>query len=77
MQLYRVQNGYDPTDWKPMASIGAGVREIRIRDEVGAFRVIYLATVAEAIYVLHAFQKKTSRTDERDVRLARMRLKQI
>lgn len=77
VQLYLVQQGHDPNDWKPMSSIGLGVREIRIRDAEGAFRVIYLAKLADAIYVLHAFQKKTQRTDERDLRLARTRLSHI
>jgi phage-related protein len=60
-QLDRVQNGLDPDSWKPMSSIGTGVREIRIRDDAGAFRVIYLAKFKDAIYVLHCFQKKTKR----------------
>lgn len=54
-----------------MTNIGGGVKEIRIRDEAGAFRVIYLAKLADAVYVLHCFQKKTERTSERDIRLAR------
>jgi phage-related protein len=57
-QLDRVQRGMDPDDWKPMKSIGPGVREIRVRDAAGAFRVIYVATFAEAVYVFHAFQKR-------------------
>ena len=56
-QLDRVQRGLDPDDWKPMKSVGQGVREIRVRDESGAFRAIYLATLPDAVYVLHAFQK--------------------
>jgi phage-related protein len=76
-QLGRVQSGLDPDDWKPMASVGSNVREIRIRDESGAFRVIYLASVRDAIYVLHAFQKKAQQTPKRDPDLAAGRLKQI
>src|SRR3954471_20317007 len=76
-QLDRVQRGLEPDDWKPMPSIGAGVREIRVRDEVGAFRVIYIAAFAEAVYVLHAFQKKTQQTAKRDLDLAAARLGQI
>lgn len=76
-QLDRVQRGLDPDDWKPMTSIGSGVREIRIRDETGAFRVIYIANLADAVYVLHAFQKKTQRTTKRDLDLAASRLRQI
>ena len=57
-QLDKVQRGEEPDDSKPMPSIGAGVKEIRIWDETGTFRVIYLARLADAVYVLHCFQKK-------------------
>ncbi len=60
-QLHQVQNGRDPDDWKPMPTVGRGVREIRIRDADGAFRVIYVAKLSEAVYVLHCFQKKTEK----------------
>ncbi len=60
-----------------MTTIGGGVKEIRIRDEAGAFRVIYLAKLADAVYVLHCFQKKTQQTSERDIRLARKRFKEL
>jgi len=76
-QLERVQRNLDPEDWKPMPSIGTGVREIRVRDLNGAFRVIYLATLAEAIYVLHAFQKRTQQTAGKEIALARRRFGQI
>ena len=76
-ELYRVQMGRDPSDWKPMSAIGAGVREIRIRDTVGAYRVIYVATFADAIHVLHAFEKKTQKTARRDLELAATRLRQL
>ena len=72
-QLDKLQRGDDPDDWKPMRSVGQGVREIRIREESGAFRVIYLATRPEGIYVLHCFQKKTQKTSQRDLRLAALR----
>jgi phage-related protein len=75
-QLSRVQAGLDPEDWKPMASIGSGVREIRVRAG-GAFRVIYLATRPEGVYVLHCFQKKTLKTNQLDIELARKRYKLI
>ena len=75
-QLDRVQRGIDPDDWKPMPSIGAGVREIRIREAAGAFRVIYAATFADVVYVLHAFQKKTRQTAKRDLDLAASRLRE-
>jgi phage-related protein len=76
-ELYQVQKGRDPSDWKPMPTIGAGVREIRIRDATGAYRVIYIATFAEAIHVLHAFEKKTQKTARRDLALAAARLRQL
>ena len=75
-QLDRVQRGLDPDDWRPMPSIGAGVREIRVRQRAGAFRVIYVATFADVVYVLHAFQKKTRQTAKRDVDLAASRLQE-
>lgn len=74
-QLDKVQNGNEPTDWKSMQSIGEGVMEIRVRDEAGAFRVVYLAKLADAVYVLHCFQKKTRETSEKDIQLARKRFK--
>ena len=76
-QLFQVQIGEAPSDWKPTTSIGPGVREIRIRQASGAYRVIYLATIGYAVHVLHAFQKKTQATAKRDIDLARARLRQI
>ena len=76
-QLDRVQRGLQPDDWKPMQAIGPGVRELRIRDRAGAFRVIYLATLADRVVVLHAFQKKTQRTAKRDIELAAKRLAEL
>jgi len=74
-QLREVQKGNDPADWKPLKTVGPGVREIRIREAAGAFRVIYLATVGDKVVVLHAFQKKTQQTAQRDIDLAATRLK--
>jgi phage-related protein len=76
-QLDKVQHGLDPDDWKPMSTIGAGIRELRIRDVTGAFRVIYLARLADAVYVLHCFQKKTQRTSLQDIRLAKSRFNEL
>ena len=76
-QLERVQRGLDPDDWKPMKSIGAGLREIRVRDAAGAFRVIYIATWTDAVYVLHAFQKKTQQTSKRDLTIAEIRFRTL
>ena|ERR1700722_16932702 len=72
-QFDRVQRGLDPDHWKPMPAVGAGVREIRVADADGAFRVMYIASLADAIYVLHAFQKKTQATSKRDLDLAAAR----
>ncbi|MDX2269797.1 MAG: type II toxin-antitoxin system RelE/ParE family toxin [Bryobacter sp.] len=76
-QLEKVQLGEQPDDFKPMPLIGRGVEEIRISEESGAYRVIYLARRSEAVYVLHAFQKKTQTTSPRDIAVAKARLKQI
>ena len=76
-QLYQVQRGEQPDDFKPMPTIGKGVEEIRVRDETGTYRVIYAARRAEAVYVLHAFQKKTQTTAKRDLDLARARFARI
>jgi phage-related protein/predicted XRE-type DNA-binding protein len=65
-QLDRVQHGREPDDWKPMNTIGRGVREIRIRDAAGVFRVLYVAKFDDAVYVLHCFQKKTQKTSKAD-----------
>lgn len=77
VQLHKVQQGLEPSDWKPMASVGQGMREIRIRDEAGAFRVLYITRIEDAVFVLHAFQKKTQQTARRDLDLAAARLRQI
>lgn len=58
-----------------MPTIGAGVREIRIREASGAFRIVYLATLEDRVLVLHAFQKKTQSTPKRDIDLTIQRLK--
>lgn len=75
-QLSKVQHGLMPDDWKPVPTVGAGTRENRIRDRTGAFRMLYVVIAADALYVLHAFQKKTRKTDLPDLRLAQQRFKQ-
>ncbi|MGW0328286.1 type II toxin-antitoxin system RelE/ParE family toxin [Nocardia sp. NPDC003183] len=72
-QLDRVQRGLDPTDWRTMRSVGLGVCEIRVREDSGAFRVIYVAKLADRILVLHCFQKKTQKTSDSDLALATKR----
>ena len=76
-QLDQVQNGREPDDWKPMNTVGRGAKEIRIRDEAGAFRVLYLAKFADAVYVLHCFRKKTGKTSKADVELAAKRYREL
>ena len=77
VQLDKVQRGLAPDDWKPMKTVGKGACEIRVRDESGIYRVVYIAVFAEAVYVLHAFQKKTQKTAKPDMELARARLKDL
>jgi phage-related protein len=76
-QLDKVQHGKQPDDFKPMPSIGKGVEELRVRDETGAYRVVYLARLVDAVYVLHCFQKKTQQTAKHDIEVAKQRLKDV
>src|SRR5687768_17028033 len=73
-QLDAVQDGLEPTDWKPFPAVGPGVREIRIREPSGAFRVIYQAVLEDVVLVLNAFQKKTQKTPRHEIEKARHRL---
>ena len=76
-QIDQVQAGLNPDDWKPMPTIGVGVREIRLRDSDGAFRVIYVAKFDDAVYVLHCFQKKSRKTARADIKLAERRYREL
>ncbi len=76
-QIDQVQRGLEPDDWKPMSTVGRGVREIRIRDTAGAFRVIFVAKLADIIYVLHCFQKKSEKTAKVDIDLAAKRYRDL
>ncbi len=76
-QLDQVQQGGEADDWKPMSAVGSGVREIRVRDEAGALRVLYVAKFARAVYVLHCFQKKTQQTNQTDIDLAAKRYRDL
>lgn len=69
--------GKEPDDWKPMPSVGASVRELRIWDASGTFRVIYVAKLADRVVVLHAFKKKTQATSRTDLELARTRYRRV
>lgn len=76
-ELFMVQVGREPSDFKPIPSVGPGAYEIRVRDDTGAFRVIYVAKFEHAVYVLHAFQKKTRETAKADIDLAARRYRLI
>jgi phage-related protein len=75
-QLSRVQQGLIPNDWKPMKAVGSGVYEIRIHTGT-EHRVFYVAKYDDAIYVLHAFEKRTRQTRRADIVLARQRLAEL
>ncbi len=75
-ELDRIQDGREPADWKPMPSVGLGVKEMRVWTG-DAFRLLYLARFAEAVYVLHAFQKKSEKTAQSDIELARRRFRAL
>ena len=70
--LDKVQRGQDPHDWKPMISVGSGVKEIRIHEDK-EYRVLYVAKFEESIYILHSFIKKTEQTLKKDIELAKQR----
>ncbi len=76
-QLGKVQAGVEPDDWKPFDDVGAGTREIRIRDASGAFRVMYVAKFEEAVYVMHCFQKRTQATSRQDKGIAETRYRAV
>lgn len=71
------KSGAKPSNFKPLPSVGPGAYEIRVRDDAGAFRVIYVAKIERAVYVLHAFQKTTRKTRQADIQLAARRYKAI
>lgn len=75
-QLRRVQQGLEPNDWKPMPTVGPGVREIRIHTGL-EHRVFYVAKFTEGVYVVHAFEKRTRKTPKQDLKLARDRFRAL
>lgn len=75
-QIRNVQSGLQPYDWKPVKTIGTGVIEIRIHED-GEFRVILVAKFEEAVYVLHAFPKKSQKIPKKDIHLAKTRYEQV
>ena len=72
-QLFKVQQGKEPDDWKPMPTVGIGVNEIRVQDESGSYRVLYVAKFEEAVYMLHVFKKRSRKTSKNDIQLAKNR----
>jgi phage-related protein len=76
-ELGKVQAGLEPTDWKPFDDVGAGTKEIRVKDASGAYRVMYVAKFEEAIYVLHCFQKKTQTTSKQDKAITEARYRAV
>lgn len=75
-EIHQVQLGLEPSDWKPMPSVGSGVKEIRVHTDV-EHRVFYVASFAEAVYVLHAFLKKSRKTPRGDIETAKRRLRDV
>lgn len=75
--LWVVQNDREPKDWKPMPSVGPGVRELRTQETSGAFRAIYVVKIADKVLVLHAFQKRTQQTAQKDIDLAKRRYREV
>ena len=75
-QLCRVQQGNEPNDWKPMATIGPGVRELRVWISDGSYRVVYYVRSGDCVLILHAFKKTSQATLKRHIELARKRLKE-
>ena len=76
-QLRRLQDGLLPEDFKPMTEVGVGVEEIRVWGSAGTYRVLYTARLADKVYVLHAFQKKTQQTLTREKEIAKKRYKNL
>jgi len=72
-QLFKVQQGKEADDWKPMTAVGSGVHEIRVRDESRTYRVFYVAKFEEAVYVLHVFEKRSQKTAKADLELGKGR----
>ncbi len=76
-QLHLVQMGMEPGDWKPMKTVGQGVKEIRIRESRNTYRVIYVVIRSDGVYVLHAFQKTTKTTPQKSISLAKRRYNEV
>jgi phage-related protein len=75
--LRQVQLGQMPPDSKPMGTVGPGVYELRDQDERAWYRVFYLKKIADMVYVLHCFEKRSAQTEKKDIDLAKERLKRL
>jgi phage-related protein len=73
-QIYRVQSGLDPNDWRPMATVGSGVRELRVRGSDREYRGMYITNIGDAVYVLHVFIKGSQKTPKKELEIAKKRL---
>ncbi len=76
-QLRLLQQGQQPTDYRPMSTIGPGVFELRDQDERAWYRVIYLSRVRSVVHVLHSFEKRSRETPAKEIRTARQRFKAV
>ena len=76
-QIYRVQSGLDPNDWRAMPTVGTGVRELRVRSSDSQYRAIYITNIGDKVYVLHVFVKKSQRTPKTDLEIAKKRLSEV
>ena len=76
-QLWQLQQGERPCDYRPLSSIGTGVFELRDEDERAWYRVVYLSRINEVIYVLHCFEKKSRQMPRKEFEKAKQRLKAV
>jgi len=76
-ELWRLQQGIRPGDYRPLPSIGTGVFELRDQDERAWYRVVYLSRITDVIYVLHCFEKKSREMPRKDFEKAKQRLKGV
>lgn len=75
--LWRLQQGERPGDYRPVPSIGVGVFELRDQDERAWYRIVYLSRTSDVIYVLHCFEKKGREILRREFEVAKQRLKNV
>ncbi|MXW49434.1 MAG: type II toxin-antitoxin system RelE/ParE family toxin [Gammaproteobacteria bacterium] len=76
-QIDRLQQGLDPHNWRPLPSVGRGVREIRIRSEGNIYRSMYVTNIDDVVYILHVFEKKSQRTPTQAIKIAKARLQTL